>query len=52
MVLVSSRDAHGIATMKDKLLSAFMIGLAVFASSVAIYSDAYTIFKKTPSPRA
>lgn len=49
---IALRDAHGIATMNDKLLSAFMIGLAVFASSVAIYSDAYTLFKKTPSPRA
>ncbi|GFP87276.1 hypothetical protein PHJA_000871300 [Phtheirospermum japonicum] len=43
-------DAHGISSRKDKILAVFMIGLAVFASFVAIYSDAYAIFKKNASP--
>lgn len=32
------------------MLAAFMVGLAVFANSVAIYSDAYAIFRKNASP--
>ena len=40
------RDRHGIATKKDKILSVFMIALAVFSNMVAIYSDAYALFKK------
>lgn len=46
------RDVHGIATKGDKMLAVLMIGLAVFANAVAIYSDAYALFKKNPSPRA
>eukprot|EP00262_Sarcandra_glabra_P021259 TRINITY_DN8885_c0_g1_i2.p1 TRINITY_DN8885_c0_g1~~TRINITY_DN8885_c0_g1_i2.p1 ORF type:complete len:460 (+),score=59.15 TRINITY_DN8885_c0_g1_i2:478-1857(+) len=49
---ITLRDSHGIATKKDKILSIFMIALAVFSNVVAIYSDAYSIFKKTASPRA
>lgn len=49
---IALRDTHGIATQKDKILSVFMIGLAVFSNSVAIYSDAYALFKKNVSPRA
>lgn len=44
------RDARGITSSKGKILAVFMIGLAVFASSVAIYSDAYTIFSRNVSP--
>lgn len=49
---IAIRDVHGIATKGDKILSVLMIGLAVFANGVAIYSDAYALFKKNPSPRA
>ncbi|KAK9276318.1 hypothetical protein L1049_005849 [Liquidambar formosana] len=49
---IALRDPHGIATKKDKILSIFMIGLAVFSNSVAIYSDAYAIFKMNVFPRA
>ncbi|KAL8224321.1 hypothetical protein R6Q57_019796 [Mikania cordata] len=49
---IAIRDVHGIATKGDKILSALMIGLAVFANAVAIYSDAYALFKKNSSPRA
>ncbi|KAL3636166.1 Amino acid transporter avt6a [Castilleja foliolosa] len=48
--LIALRDAHGISSRKDKILAVFMVGLAVFASLVAIYSDAYAIFKKNASP--
>ncbi|KAL2519216.1 Transmembrane amino acid transporter family protein [Abeliophyllum distichum] len=48
---IALRDAHGIATKKDKILAVFMIGLAVFTNLMAIYSDAYTIFKRNASPR-
>ncbi|CAK9152814.1 unnamed protein product [Ilex paraguariensis] len=47
---VALRDAHGIATKKDKILSIFMIVLAVFANVVAIYSDAYALIKRDASP--
>ncbi|KAF8399238.1 hypothetical protein HHK36_015103 [Tetracentron sinense] len=49
---ITLRDPHGIATKKDKILSVFMIVLAVFSNMVAIYSDAYSLFKKNASPRA
>ncbi|XP_031492120.1 amino acid transporter AVT6A-like [Nymphaea colorata] len=50
---IALRDSHGIATKRDKYLSVFMIVLAVFSNLVAIYSDAYTMFKKSKvSPRA
>ncbi|KAK6913420.1 Amino acid transporter, transmembrane domain [Dillenia turbinata] len=45
---VTLKDRHGIATRKDKALSVFMIVLAVFSNLVAIYSDAYALFKKNP----
>ncbi|KAL0446964.1 UNVERIFIED_CONTAM: Amino acid transporter AVT6A [Sesamum latifolium] len=47
---IALRDVHGITSWKDKTLAVFMVGLAVFASLVAIYSDAYAIFKKNASP--
>lgn len=43
------RDRYGIATKRDKILSIFMIVLAVFSNLVAIYSDAYALLKKNPS---
>ncbi|XP_077237661.1 amino acid transporter AVT6A-like [Tasmannia lanceolata] len=50
---ITLRDTHGIATKKDKILSTFMIVLAVFSNVVAIYSDAYSMFKRSKdSPRA
>nr|XP_043639312.1 amino acid transporter AVT6A-like [Erigeron canadensis] len=49
---IAIRDVHGIATKSDKMLAVLMIGLAVFANVVAIYSDAYALFKKNPSTRA
>ncbi|KAL6136685.1 hypothetical protein ACLB2K_061980 [Fragaria x ananassa] len=50
---ITLKDRHNIATKKDKILSIVMIVLAVFSNVVAIYSDAYALFKnvKTPSPR-
>ncbi|KAK3012383.1 hypothetical protein RJ639_010548 [Escallonia herrerae] len=46
---VTLGDRHGIATKKDKILCIFMIVLAVFSNLVAIYSDAYALFKKGES---
>ncbi|XP_043715371.1 amino acid transporter AVT6A-like [Telopea speciosissima] len=46
------KDPHGIATKKDKILSVFMIVLALFTNMVAIYSDAYSLIKKNPVPSA
>lgn len=46
------RDGHGIATTKDKILSVFMIGLAVFSNLIAIYSDATALLEKNVSPHA
>ncbi|PSR87777.1 Sodium-coupled neutral amino acid transporter like [Actinidia chinensis var. chinensis] len=48
---ITLRDRHGIATKKDKILCIVMIVLAVFSNLVAIYSDAYALFKKNASPR-
>ncbi|EEF28328.1 amino acid transporter AVT6A [Ricinus communis] len=48
---ITLRDRHNIATKKDKILSIFMISLAVFSNAVAIYSDAYALIKKNSSPR-
>ncbi|XP_071926328.1 amino acid transporter AVT6A-like [Coffea arabica] len=48
---IALRDVHGIATKKDKVLSVFMICLAVFANMVAIYSDIQALFKKNALPR-
>ncbi|OVA15418.1 Amino acid transporter [Macleaya cordata] len=47
---VTLKDTYGIATKKDKIISIFMIVLAVFSNLVAIYSDAYALFKKNSSP--
>ncbi|KAJ0492651.1 putative amino acid transporter, transmembrane domain-containing protein [Helianthus annuus] len=49
---VAIRDVYGISTKGDKILAVLMICLAVFANVVAIYSDAYALFKRNPSPRA
>ncbi|XP_078431600.1 amino acid transporter AVT6A-like [Wolffia australiana] len=50
---VTLRDMYGIATSWDKILSVFMIVLAVASNAIAIYSDAYSIFHKGgSSPRA
>ncbi|XP_020571296.1 sodium-coupled neutral amino acid transporter 2-like [Phalaenopsis equestris] len=38
------RDPHGIATLRDKLLSVLMIVLAVLSNGIAIYSDASSLF--------
>ncbi|KAI9153531.1 hypothetical protein LWI28_012741 [Acer negundo] len=46
---ITLRDRHNIATKKDKILSSFMIVIAVFSNIVAIYSDAYALFKKNAS---
>ncbi|KAL3501561.1 hypothetical protein ACH5RR_036010 [Cinchona calisaya] len=48
---IALRDVHGIATKKDKVLSVFMIGLAVFSNMVAIYSDIRALLKKNAPPR-
>ncbi|KAK6116400.1 hypothetical protein DH2020_049862 [Rehmannia glutinosa] len=44
------QDSHGVTSRKEKILAVFMVGLAVFASLVAIYSDAYAIFSRNASP--
>ncbi|KAJ7953980.1 Amino acid transporter [Quillaja saponaria] len=43
---IALRDPHGTATKKDRVLSIFMIVLAVFSNLVAIYSDANALFRK------
>ncbi|XP_057447785.1 amino acid transporter AVT6A-like [Lotus japonicus] len=43
---ITLRDRHNIATRTDKILSVFMIILAVLSNAVAIYSDAYAMTKK------
>ncbi|XP_075498701.1 amino acid transporter AVT6A-like [Primulina tabacum] len=48
---VTLRDRYGIATKKDKILSIFMIVLAIFSNLVAIYSDTYSLFKKNSPKR-
>ncbi|KAK9700273.1 hypothetical protein RND81_08G228800 [Saponaria officinalis] len=47
---VTLRDRYGIATTKEKSLAILMIVLAVFSNVVAIYSDAYALFKKNGVP--
>ncbi|XP_042483982.1 amino acid transporter AVT6A-like [Macadamia integrifolia] len=47
---IALKDPHGIATKKDQILSVFMIVLAVFSNMVAIYSDGYSLIKKSPPP--
>lgn len=49
---ITLKDPHGVATNWDKMLSSFMIVLAVVSSGVAIYSDASSVFQKSkPSPK-
>ncbi|TQD93154.1 hypothetical protein C1H46_021247 [Malus baccata] len=47
---IALRD--GIATMKDKILSVFMIALAVFSNLIEIYIDATALFKQKVSINA
>lgn len=50
---ITLRDSHGIATRWDKILSVFMIVLAVLSNAVAIYSDAVSMFAmKKSSPQS
>ncbi|KZV55140.1 putative sodium-coupled neutral amino acid transporter 6 [Dorcoceras hygrometricum] len=49
--IITLRDSRSIASKRDKILCVFMVGLAVFSCTIAIYSDAYTIFTKTTFPR-
>ncbi|XP_039142263.1 amino acid transporter AVT6A-like [Dioscorea cayenensis subsp. rotundata] len=45
------RDPHGVATRRDKILSVFMITLAVLSNSIAISSDIFALVQKIkPSP--
>ncbi|XP_073003642.1 amino acid transporter AVT6A-like [Typha latifolia] len=44
---ITLRDRHGIATKGDKVLSVFMIVLAVLSNAVAVYSDAYSLFHRS-----
>ncbi|OIW05433.1 hypothetical protein TanjilG_23259 [Lupinus angustifolius] len=45
------RDRYNITTKGDKILSVFMIVLAIFANAVAIYSDAYALLKQNKTSR-
>ncbi|CAM8987676.1 unnamed protein product [Rhodiola kirilowii] len=47
---ITLKDRYGIATKKDKILAVLMIVLAVFSNLVAIYSDAYALFKRNKAP--
>ncbi|KAL1223059.1 Amino acid transporter AVT6B [Cardamine amara subsp. amara] len=40
------KDRHNRATNRDKTIAIFMIVLSVFSNAIAIYSDAYALFKK------
>ncbi|KAM3227802.1 hypothetical protein ACQJBY_059505 [Aegilops geniculata] len=42
--MIILRDSYGIATKRDKVLAVTMIVLAVLSNSVALYSDAMSIF--------
>ncbi|CAN8272371.1 unnamed protein product [Cochlearia groenlandica] len=44
------KDLHGIANVGDTTLAVFMVVLAVLANGIAIYSDAYALFKRN-APR-
>lgn len=48
---VTLKDRHNRATQRDKMLAMFMVILAVVSNAIAIYSDAYALFKKNSSPR-
>ncbi|CAI9096395.1 OLC1v1032538C1 [Oldenlandia corymbosa var. corymbosa] len=43
---IALKDVDLIASQNDKVLSIFMIVLAVFAAAVAIYSDVHALFTK------
>ncbi|KAE9605005.1 putative amino acid transporter, transmembrane domain-containing protein [Lupinus albus] len=45
------RDRYNIATKGDKILSVFMIVVAVASNAVAIYSDAYALIKQNKTSR-
>lgn len=47
---ITLKDRYAIATRKEKSLAILMIVLAVFSNVVAIYSDAYALFKKNGVP--
>ncbi|CAH9096496.1 unnamed protein product [Cuscuta epithymum] len=47
---IALKNVPGIATKEDKILSIFMIVLAVASNAVAIYSDAYAVFNTNSSP--
>ncbi|XP_047341354.1 amino acid transporter AVT6B-like [Impatiens glandulifera] len=42
---IALRDIHGIATKKDRMISWVMIVLAISSSTIAIFSDVYSIFR-------
>ncbi|CAG7859940.1 unnamed protein product [Brassica rapa] len=44
------KDRHGKASSRDTILAVFMVVLAVLANAIAIYSDAYALFKRN-APR-
>ncbi|KAF3331454.1 sodium-coupled neutral amino acid transporter 2-like protein [Carex littledalei] len=44
---ITLKDRHGIASKKDKILSVFMIVLAVLSNAIAVYSDARSLFTKS-----
>ncbi|KAH1215582.1 Amino acid transporter AVT6B [Glycine max] len=48
---ITLRDRYNIATKKDKILSVFMIVLAVLANVVAVYSDAFALIKNSITKR-
>ncbi|XP_020234243.1 amino acid transporter AVT6A [Cajanus cajan] len=48
---ITLRDRYHIATRKDKILSIFMIALALLANVVAIYSDAFSLIKNSITKR-
>ncbi|KAG4962562.1 hypothetical protein AAZX31_14G090200 [Glycine max] len=44
---IALRDTRGVATKKDRLLSWFMILLGVSCSTVAIFSDLYSVYNSS-----
>jgi sodium-coupled neutral amino acid transporter 2 len=44
---ITLKDRHGIASKKDRILSVFMIVLAVLSNAIAVYSDARSLFNKS-----
>ncbi|XP_073131513.1 amino acid transporter AVT6A-like [Henckelia pumila] len=48
---ITLRDSHSIASKKEKILGVFMVGLAVFSCTIALWSDACAIFTKNAFPR-